>query len=186
MRLNETPNASGLGHLFFFFFFFSQSRGNAASQQFYGQFGWEKKKEKKDKNDSEQNYLPVSPRCCCCCSPRCLGHLAGVGVSARPQLHFPCPSRCSGHHAKASSVPTLGTTAPCTPAPRSAGTTCTRVFCALPPLTPALEADQGPDPAAGLRVGFKAPQPKRERLRGSVWCMGGHQTQSPKTHWPAW
>lgn len=52
MRLNETPNASGFGH-----FFFLLSRGNAASQQFYGQLGWEENKEE-DENDGEQNERP--------------------------------------------------------------------------------------------------------------------------------
>lgn len=46
-----------------FFFSFLLSRGNAASQQFYGQLGREKKK--KDKNYREQNFHPRSPPCSC-------------------------------------------------------------------------------------------------------------------------
>lgn len=38
-------------------FFFLLSRGNAASQQFYGQLGWEENKEE-DENDGEQNERP--------------------------------------------------------------------------------------------------------------------------------
>lgn len=123
------------GTFFFFFFLFSKQRKCSFSAILWPIWLGKKKEKKKDKNDSEQNYLPVSPRCCCC-SPRCLGHLAGVGVSARPQLHFPCLSRCSGHRAKASSVPMLGTTAPCTPAPRSAGTSAPGCFVLCHPPAP--------------------------------------------------
>lgn len=137
MRLNETPNASGLGHLFFFFSFFSQSRGNAASQQFYGQFGWEKKREKKRQKRQRAELPPCQPTLLLLLtplprSPRWCGGLSSPPAALSlpvPMLRPPCQSILRAH------AGCNGTVHPSTPLSRDQ---CTRVFCALPPPSPFL------------------------------------------------